>query len=263
MSGEPITVGYWSIRGLASPMRMMVMYAGRKLNNVMCDVTIGLDGSMDLSDWFSKKPALKAKNPLMNLPYILDGDRIITQSNACFTYLGRQLNLLGANEDELVECEQLLGEVMDIRNNMVKFVYGEKCNVETATGCLNSLGGSLGKLELWLEARVAAGSSGTFLVGESATAPDFHLYEMLYQATALAEHVALPSPLANCPRLANFLVAFRALPGNAKFLASNIGAEGSAGLPFNNKMAGFGASVNRGTWVPGEEYDFNTYQGAY
>ncbi len=33
----PITVGYWSIRGLAAPLRMMVMFSGRKLNNVMYD----------------------------------------------------------------------------------------------------------------------------------------------------------------------------------------------------------------------------------
>jgi hypothetical protein len=37
LNDEPITVGYWSIRGLASPLRMMVMYSGRKLNNVMYD----------------------------------------------------------------------------------------------------------------------------------------------------------------------------------------------------------------------------------
>ena len=37
LNNEPITVGYWSIRGLASPLRMMIMYSGAKLNNVMYD----------------------------------------------------------------------------------------------------------------------------------------------------------------------------------------------------------------------------------
>jgi glutathione S-transferase len=221
---------------------------------------------MDLSEWLSKKPDLKEKNPLMNLPYVIHGDRVVTQSNACFSYLGRLLNLWGQTEDEVVECEELLCEVMDIRNHMVQFAYGGKCDLETATTCLRSMGGPLKKLELWLERRVAAGASGTFLVGESATAPDFHLYEMLLQVSAVAEHLALPSPLAAAasPRLKTFADTFRELPGNARFLASNIGSEAPLGLPFNNKMAAFGAdNVSNGRWVPGQEYTFNSFQGLY
>jgi hypothetical protein len=96
---------------------------------------------MDLSEWFSQKPALKEKNPLMNLPYVIHGDRVITQSNACFSYLGRQLGLWGKTEDEVTDCEQLLCEIMDIRNNAVKFAYGGgECNCATAADCLKSMG---------------------------------------------------------------------------------------------------------------------------
>ncbi len=76
MSTEPITVGYWSIRGLAAPLRMMVMYAGRALNNVMYDCA-DVNGHFDRSEWLTKKPALKDKNPFMNLPYVIDGDKVI------------------------------------------------------------------------------------------------------------------------------------------------------------------------------------------
>ena len=41
---------------------------------------------------------LKQLNPLINLPYLIDGDVIVSQSNACFTYLGRKFDMLGKYE---------------------------------------------------------------------------------------------------------------------------------------------------------------------
>ena len=53
------------------------------------------------------KPDLLKKNPLMNLPYVIDGETVITQSNACFLYLGRKFNLNGKNEDEIAKNDQV------------------------------------------------------------------------------------------------------------------------------------------------------------
>mmetsp|Transcript_15871 Transcript_15871/g.23904 ORF Transcript_15871/g.23904 Transcript_15871/m.23904 type:complete len:274 (-) Transcript_15871:139-960(-) len=265
--GEPITVGYWSIRGLASPLRMMVMYSGRPLNNVMYDVKVE-DGKYDCSEWFTAKKELKKQNPLINLPYIIDGNRLISQTNACFSYLGRKLDMWGSTEDEAIECEQLLCEIMDLRNTMVKFAY---CNgpleISAAQAVLDNVTGKNGvlqKLELWLERAVTErGFSGTFLVGDKATAPDFHLYEMLLQYTSLATFTNSALPLANFPRLSFFLSSFQALPANAKFLASNIGSVEPLKLPFNNKMASYGATNTGTPWEMGSEYDFHTYTGLY
>ena len=77
----------------------------------------------DRDVWFNAKPPLKAGNPLMNLPYIIDGDVVVAQTNACFSYLGRKLGLWGSTEAEVVDCEQLLCELMDLRNQMVGFAY--------------------------------------------------------------------------------------------------------------------------------------------
>ena len=69
------------------------------------------DGKYDCSEWFTAKKELKKQNPLINLPYIIDGNRLISQTNACFSYLGRKLDMWGSTEDEAIECEQLLCEV--------------------------------------------------------------------------------------------------------------------------------------------------------
>ena len=62
------------------------------------------EGGQDYSAWFAAKPPLKERNPLMNLPYVIDhenGDMVVSQSNACMSYLGRQLGLWGNNDQEV------------------------------------------------------------------------------------------------------------------------------------------------------------------
>ena len=103
---------------------------------------------------------------------------------------------------------------------------------------------------------------GAFLVGNHATAPDFHLYELLVQFTALAKAEELPAFLGAFPCLMFFMKAFEALPGNARYMAT-LGALSPQAIPFNNKMAGFGASLKNATWQLGEEYDFHTLTGIY
>ena len=81
-------------------------------------------GGWDTSDWFDKKPALKEKNALMNLPYVIDGEHTIAQTNACFAHLGRVLGLYGSNYAETLKVEQCLCQVMDLRNDAVGAFYG-------------------------------------------------------------------------------------------------------------------------------------------
>lgn len=66
----------------------------------------------------------------MNLPYILDTDSegrsvTVTQSNACMLYLGRKFDMLGDSTAKQSLCEQLLCEVYDLRNQMVRWMEEE------------------------------------------------------------------------------------------------------------------------------------------
>ena len=85
-----LKIGYWAIRGLAAPLRMAAAYGGLKYESVEYELQAKPGGGWDRSEWMEKKPALVEKNALMNLPYIVDGDIVITQSNACLMYLGRK-----------------------------------------------------------------------------------------------------------------------------------------------------------------------------
>jgi glutathione S-transferase len=279
----PVTVAYWSIRGLAAPLRMMVMYSGRRLNNVMYNVT-EKDGAFDRSEWTDAKPALKERNALMNLPYVMDGEgRVVTQSNACLSYLGRRLGLWGDNEDDVVQCEEYLCELMDVRNATVGFAYGGAGAGDTETAVkfianLTSPTSSFAKINLQHanNCKTKDASQHGYLVGSHATAPDFHLWEMMHQAKVLAAHHAQPDPFtpeAGFAALHTWFQAFSADPRNAKYLQSDLG-DGRGGketIPFNQKMAKFGGSpfsaadpTNTGAgWKAGQEYSFNQYTGVY
>ena len=64
--------GYWGIRGLGAPLRMMVLFhGGYKLRCENYDLLDKQEGGYDASAWFSKKPELKEKHPLINLPYLI------------------------------------------------------------------------------------------------------------------------------------------------------------------------------------------------
>ena len=48
---------------------------------------------------------------------------ILSQSNSCILYLARKFNMLGQNEIEVSQCEQLLFETSDLRNVITSFAY--------------------------------------------------------------------------------------------------------------------------------------------
>ena len=66
---DQITVGYWKIRGLAAPLRMMCVFAGANFKSVEHEGSHSKSEGFDYSAWHTKaKPALVEKNRLMNLP---------------------------------------------------------------------------------------------------------------------------------------------------------------------------------------------------
>jgi glutathione S-transferase len=246
---------------------MMVLYSGAKLNAVNYRVTVAPDSTgealkWDHSAWFGSKPALKDMNPLMNLPYIVDGDIVVAQTNACFQYLGRKFNMLGSNEVEQIQCEQLLCEVMDLRNKMVGFAYNAGATKATAESLLKDVTGKNGilqKFELWLAREKAQDRSGTFLVGNRASAPDFHLWEMLHQYSVMAQFYELGGDaLGAFPHLMQFRESFAALPGNVRYFTSPL-----ASMPFNNNMASFHATPSGERWTLDTKPTWHEISGEY
>merc|ERR1711978_336838 len=76
------------------------------------------------AEWLAKKFTLGLDFP--NLPYMIDGDIKITQTNAILRYLGRKYQLEGKTEAEKASCDMMLENAMDFRNGFVRLSYSSK-----------------------------------------------------------------------------------------------------------------------------------------
>lgn len=239
VTDEPLEVGYWTIRGLGAPLRMMCEYAGARYTIASFDALAKPDGSYDLDQWMKhKKPELLKLNALTNLPYVRVGGTVVSQSNACIAFLARRFGLMGENEEEVSKNEQCLCEVMDLRNDAIGLFYAgfgpDKDAVFEARKeayYTRKVPAHYQKFEAWLRQQGTA-----YLVGDSPQAADFHLWEMLDQHEALGRFLGKPSLLETCPELRRYYAAFAALPQLQAYFAGPLHK-----LPINNKMAVFGA----------------------
>jgi len=210
-------------------MRMLCEYAGVTYTDAQYD---------DFTEWFQKaKPPLAALNPLVNLPYVKDGDVVISQSNSCFQYLGTKFGLDSKDplSKEYLSNSQILNEVFDLRNHMVHLVYAffnvtrtpEEFDVNKFTHLDTTAPKSYAKLEAHLS------KAGTlYFSGSHPMSADFAAWEMLDQHERLAAACRRPSPLEPFSKLAAFYAAIRALPQLAKYFESD-----AFRLPINNPLA--------------------------
>lgn len=212
-SSEP-TIGYWKIRGLAAALRMMCYYKGQSFKNV----GYGEDAK---EKWFGgAKPAMLEKNALMNLPYVVDGETVVTQSNSCLLYLGKKLGI--DTEANSMHNHQALDQLMDLRNGLMDVVYPFAGKVKTKEELAamfpkhmeTAVKGHLAKLEDFCV--------GPYLCGNSPESADFHLFEMLDQhMTMCCELSVAEFDFKQFPKLMTLFKSFRAEPKLAAYFASD------------------------------------------
>ena len=258
-------IGYWSIRGLGAPIRMLLNALEVNHWTIYYDVLEEEDdenesgssgnagGGWNKQSWYNDKAWLiNEYNPFINLPFLVDVEKqiVISQTNAILTYLNRQeiahrvvqqpavvtkqaFAQQQQQEEEQVKVEELLCEIMDLRNQMVRFAYGKRKRVTStavvaaavaattttitssnhydevdkvdAKLLLQSIQPILTKFQLHFEQRQQQLqkqqqeqqqeqqqlNSSHFLVGNTYTVADFHLWEMLDQYINLIQYYKL------------------------------------------------------------------------
>lgn len=71
MEGK-VQLGYWEIRGLSERIRMLMEYLGIQYEMIPYNKD-------NREKWFNEiKPELQKKNPAITLPYLIDGDKLIS-----------------------------------------------------------------------------------------------------------------------------------------------------------------------------------------
>ena len=82
-----LVLRYWPLRGRAEKIRHLLEYCG--LNYIEKPYRI----PEDANTWFEEdKIKLAEKNPAINLPYLIDGDKYISESDAIMIYVCHKSN---------------------------------------------------------------------------------------------------------------------------------------------------------------------------
>ena len=274
MNLKKITLGYWSTKGLGSASRQMIIYAGVPLIAKIYKVLPKEENNQIIyegSSWHDNdKIDLKKKNSLINLPYLKyfkdDKEFIISHSNTCLTFLGKEFGMFGETQEEEIECEQLLQETVDLRSIVTRFAYTHFNSKDEEllaakevynTAFENSNSGKLQKFEHWLSSKDKS-KTKLFLVGNKISSPDFNLFDTLdlycefllyYNFVENADKNNVFA-LLKYPLISDFFNNFKQLPKMQKYFESELYK-----LPFTNKGAKFGSGKSGITWNPNIDKD--------
>ena len=213
-------LGYWKIRGLAQPIRLLLKYTNTPFEDVMYVQGDGPEFSRQ--SWLDVKFTLGFDFP--DLPYYIDGDFQITESSAIIGYIADKNNLLGKDPKTRAVARMLENVIVSWRNQNARTTYDQ--NFETMKADL------LKDVETkYLQKFVTILGKSQWAAGEDLTYVDFMLYEYVYVAFAMD-----PSFRDKYPTLVEYTNKVEALPAIKSYMES---AE-YLKYPFNNKIATWG-----------------------
>eukprot|EP01006_Ploeotia_vitrea_P057560 TRINITY_DN68190_c2_g1_i1.p1 TRINITY_DN68190_c2_g1~~TRINITY_DN68190_c2_g1_i1.p1 ORF type:complete len:240 (+),score=115.38 TRINITY_DN68190_c2_g1_i1:51-770(+) len=223
-------LGYWAIRGLANPIRMMLEWAGADWEDELYVQGDGPEFSRE--EWNSVK--YKQGLDFTNLPYLKHGDVRLTQSNAIARYvarsLGKGLYPSEASVAELGYVDMLTEVAMDLRNDIIRCCYGRKEEYPARLQRFQArFPPVLAQLVAYKNKHV---TQGPWLVGKDGKLSfvDFILWELLDQI-----RIMWPDAWSKDDKVVvDFMAAFESQPAIAAYLKSD-----RAIKPANNKTAAF------------------------
>ncbi|XP_013412353.1 glutathione S-transferase B [Lingula anatina] len=202
-------LGYWNIRGLCQPIRLLLNYVGEEYE----EKVYALGPAPDFKDdsWMSEKFNLGL--PLPNLPYWIDGDTKLVQSHAILKYHARKHNLCPKSEAEVVRCDMLEHHLTDVIEQHVYLCYSSFVqwgDYETKKAeFLTALPDKMKHFSEFLGDR-------PWFAGENLTFVDFLAYDILD-----IHRLFSPGCLDTFKNLTDYMERFEALPAIQKFMQSD------------------------------------------
>jgi len=178
-------LGYWDIRGLASPIRYLLNYVGQEFEDKK--YTIGAAPDWARPEWLADKESLGIE--FANLPYYIDGEVKLAQSLTILRHLARKNDLVGKNEEETLRIELAEQQATDLRMSFIKVAYSQGEEFEKMKAAhLESLPAVLAKWSAFL-------GDAKFVNGDNLTYVDFLVYDALDFNALFAGVEVLPANL--------------------------------------------------------------------
>jgi len=113
-----VTLGYWAVRGRAEVLRLLLEYTGQAYTEKQYT---------DFTEWFGKdKQAFGFDFP--NLPYLLDGDTKLTETDAIALYIavkGGKPELFGKDVKSKIALLQLKGVFNDLAKDLMELLHNK------------------------------------------------------------------------------------------------------------------------------------------
>ena len=139
-----LTLAYWGTRGLVQPIRFFLDYLNLPYEN---------KSYTDREVWNKDKAALKT--PLPNLPYLIDGEKVITESDALFHYIaykaGRRDLIAPEDPEKFVRLSTTRGVLADLRHSISSLIYSPNYDSLYESTMTNTVKPRLEKLSKYLE----------------------------------------------------------------------------------------------------------------
>ena len=97
---------------LGQGVRMLLHYTNTKYEDTVYSIK-------NVNEWQAAKANNAWDLDFPNLPYYIDGNVKLTQSNAILRHIGRQHSLYGSNDDQSSEIDMLLDTIKDIKMGII------------------------------------------------------------------------------------------------------------------------------------------------
>ena len=180
--------GYWEVKGQGEISRLVIAYLGLDVKEV----------NPKREEWFGgQKTEIGGDFP--NLPYLKDGDFVITESSAIPVYLALKANkpeLLGTGAKEQAQVREIEGVISDINQAVYKTIF-QKTDYKNSIVKAFEEGGVLHTKIQYLSKFLG---EKEFLLGHI-TLADFALTNSIRVSRALAASFDLESPYDKHPNL--------------------------------------------------------------
>jgi glutathione S-transferase len=177
VDGKP-TLVYWNIVGLALPIRLALAYAGVDFVDIRIEAGDPTGDNFNKAYPPSKEGKLSKIMSFPNLPYFLDGDVAIAQTNTILHFVARKYGLVSSQEHMTdYYCDQLT----DIEDEMAKIVYGKSAEA-VLEWYKTSAPAILSKFS-----EIIKSGGKAFLTGDAPGIDDFKLYCVLHKMCVVQE----------------------------------------------------------------------------
>jgi len=216
-------LGYWKIRGLVEPMRMLLRYSGIDYEEVVYEQ--GDAPNFDKSVWFDVKFTLGLDFP--NLPYLIDGDVKLTQSISILHYLSAKTGLFpkGSNPADISRYDMIDHAIKDFVLIGVRLCYDSTAdNFEANKVAVVAHG------KEFMKQFSSALGDNKYFAGDDITGTDFWMFE------AIDRFVKMEPTFIEHDNLKMFMERIKGLPELNEYFNS---PESTYNWPLNNKHAVF------------------------